>query len=262
MLSPMREPTSDAEEFTVDELASRANMTVRNVRAYASRGLIDPPRLEGRTGYYNLSHLQRLQLIRQLLDRGFTLAAVEDAIVKSPTTAPGHALELMTLLGHTGDDDPSVLMSPDDLAALANVQHADPLIDALAELGLVERVDETTLRILDPQVVRPGAAAVALGLAPETVINAVPILREHLRAIADHLVKQVSDEIVQPFVDQGLPEHDWPRVFGAVEELLPIASQVILALFRSELQESIEIEVGDKLQQMGESGPEGTASAS
>ncbi|WP_293785363.1 MerR family transcriptional regulator, partial [uncultured Aeromicrobium sp.] len=171
----MREPTSDAEEFTVDELASRANMTVRNVRAYASRGLIEPPRLEGRTGYYNRSHLQRLQLIRQLLERGFTLAAVEDAIVKSPTTAPAHALELMALLGQ-GEDDPSVLMSPDDLAALANVQHADPLIDALTELGLVERVDETTLRILDPQVVRPGAAAVALGLAPDTVIGAVPIL--------------------------------------------------------------------------------------
>ena len=52
-------------------------MTVRNLRAYASRGLIDAPRLEGRTGYYSLKHLQRLQLIRQLLDRGYTLAAVE-----------------------------------------------------------------------------------------------------------------------------------------------------------------------------------------
>ena len=50
------------EEYTVDELAARAQMTVRNVRAYAGRGLIDAPRLEGRTGYYNREHLQRLQL--------------------------------------------------------------------------------------------------------------------------------------------------------------------------------------------------------
>lgn len=261
MLALMGETASDAEEFTVDELAARAKMTVRNVRAYASRGLIDPPRLEGRTGYYNVTHLQRLQLIRQLLDRGFTLAAVEDAITKSPTTAPGHALELITLLD-SGDEDPSILMTQDDLAALANVPHPGRLIDALVELELVERIDDTTVRLLDPQVVRPGAAAVALGLEPETVIEAVPLLRQHLRAIADFLVKQVSTEIVQPFVDDGLPEQDWPRVFGAVEELLPIASQVVLALFRSELRQSTEIEVGDILQQMGESGPQDTASAS
>ena len=52
---------------------------MRNVRAYAARGLIDPPRLEGRTGYYHLGHLQRLQLVREFLDRGYTLAAVEKA---------------------------------------------------------------------------------------------------------------------------------------------------------------------------------------
>ena len=44
-------------------LAERAAMTVRNVRAYSTRGLIEPPRLEGRTGYYGESHLQRLILI-------------------------------------------------------------------------------------------------------------------------------------------------------------------------------------------------------
>ncbi|TSD57849.1 MerR family transcriptional regulator [Aeromicrobium piscarium] len=253
MIATMSEPTLHAEEFTVDELAQRANMTVRNVRAYASRGLIDPPRLEGRTGYYTLAHLQRLQLIRQLLDRGFTLAAVEDAILRSPTTAPGHALELMTLL-ETGDDadDPSVLMPRADLAALAGVPQDDELIDALVDLDLIEKVDDTMLRILDPAVVRPGAAAVALGLSPETVIGAVPLLREHLGVAARYLVHRTSEEIVQPFLDEGLPEQDWPRVFGAVEELLPIASQVMLAIFRSELRASIETEIGDKLQQMGD----------
>lgn len=76
----MPRDSSATGEFTVDELAARAQMTVRNVRAYASRGLIAAPRLEGRTGYYTLEHLQRLQLIRQLIDRGYTLAAVEKAV--------------------------------------------------------------------------------------------------------------------------------------------------------------------------------------
>ena len=39
-----------------------------------------PPRLEGRTGYYTRSHVKQLQLVRSLLDRGYTLQAVEKAL--------------------------------------------------------------------------------------------------------------------------------------------------------------------------------------
>src|SRR5688572_29997289 len=49
-------------EFTVDQLAAKVGMTVRNVRAYAGRGLIPPPRLVGRTGYYGADHVARLTL--------------------------------------------------------------------------------------------------------------------------------------------------------------------------------------------------------
>src|SRR5690606_2467181 len=110
----MSDAVSQGEEYTVDELAARAQMTVRHVRAYAGRGLIDAPRLAGRTGYYNRGHLQRLQLIRQLLERGFTLAAIEKAIHNAPQTAAGHALDLMTILDQPDSGEPEI-MSRDDL---------------------------------------------------------------------------------------------------------------------------------------------------
>ena len=109
----MPRDVSAVEEFTVDELAARAQMTVRNVRAYAGRGLIEAPRLEGRTGYYSLAHLQRLQLIRQLIDRGYTLAAVEKAIAGAPSAAAGHALDLINILDLPGAAGSAEVMSRD-----------------------------------------------------------------------------------------------------------------------------------------------------
>ncbi len=38
-------------DLTIDELAQRTG-TVRNVRAHQSRGLLPPPEVRGRTGYY------------------------------------------------------------------------------------------------------------------------------------------------------------------------------------------------------------------
>lgn len=240
------------EEFTVDELASRAGMTVRNVRAYAARGLIEAPRLEGRTGYYTLAHLQRLQLVRQLLDRGYTLAAVEKAVRGTPGPAAGHALDLINLLELPKDAEPPEVMSRDALAALAGVPGDDTLIDSMERFGLVEWVDENqdSVRLVEPTVVRTGAAAVAIGLAPDTVIALFPVLQSHLREIADSFVREVSAEIVTPFVDAGLPEDRWPHVLHTIENLLPIASQVTLGIFRSQFRQAIEVEIGEQLDEI------------
>jgi hypothetical protein len=52
-------------ELTIDELAQRTGMTVRNVRAHQSRGLLPPPEVRGRTGFYGPEHVSRLELIRE-----------------------------------------------------------------------------------------------------------------------------------------------------------------------------------------------------
>ncbi len=250
----MPRDASAVDEFTVDELAARAQMTVRNVRAYAGRGLIAAPRLEGRTGYYTREHLQRLQLIRQLLDRGYTLAAVEKAISGAPSAAAGHALDLINILDLPNDEDGAEVLSRDALTALAGVERDDTLIDSMEAFGLVEWVDgdRDVVRLLEPIVVRTGAAAVAIGLAPETVISLFPVLQSHLREIADTFVREVSAEIIQPFVDAGLPEDQWPHILRTIENLVPIASQVTLGIFRSQFREAIDAEIGQRLSELSD----------
>ena len=50
--------------FTIDELAREAGMTVRNVRSHHARGLLPPPEVRGRTGFYGTEHVERLRLIQ------------------------------------------------------------------------------------------------------------------------------------------------------------------------------------------------------
>jgi DNA-binding transcriptional MerR regulator len=63
-------------QMTIDELARRTGMTVRNIRAHQSRGLLPPPDLRGRTGYYGDQHVARLELIRELQGDGLNLEAI------------------------------------------------------------------------------------------------------------------------------------------------------------------------------------------
>src|SRR3954462_9821647 len=62
-------------------------MTVRNVRAHQSRGLLPPPKVRGRVGYYGPEHLERLRLIRSMQEEGFNLSAIASALAAGNETA-------------------------------------------------------------------------------------------------------------------------------------------------------------------------------
>ena len=58
----------------------RTGMTVRNIRAHQSRGLLPPPEIRGRTGYYGTEHVTRLELISEMQADGFNLQAIKRLI--------------------------------------------------------------------------------------------------------------------------------------------------------------------------------------
>ena len=64
------------DELTIDTLAQRTGMTVRNIRAHQSRGLLPPPEVRARTGYYGPEHVARLELIREMQVDGYNLEAI------------------------------------------------------------------------------------------------------------------------------------------------------------------------------------------
>jgi DNA-binding transcriptional MerR regulator len=64
-------------DLTIERLAAESGMTVRNIRNHHTRGLLPPPEVRARVGYYSAEHVARLRLILDLQADGFNLAAIE-----------------------------------------------------------------------------------------------------------------------------------------------------------------------------------------
>lgn len=60
----------------VEEVSAQAGVSIDTIRYYQSKGLLAPPRRQGRFAWYDDEHLRRIQRIRVLQDRGFTLATI------------------------------------------------------------------------------------------------------------------------------------------------------------------------------------------
>jgi DNA-binding transcriptional MerR regulator len=65
-------------EYRLEELANVSGVNVRNIRAYRERGLLDPPRRQGRASFYDEHHVGQLKTIGDLLHRGFSSAHVAE----------------------------------------------------------------------------------------------------------------------------------------------------------------------------------------
>jgi DNA-binding transcriptional MerR regulator len=234
-------------ELTVDELAARVGVTVRNLRAYSARGLLPPPRMVGRTGYYGREHVARLLLVREMLAEGYSLAMIERTLASAPATASSATLALhRALLAPWLPADPE-LISGAELAARAGVPESSELVDRLVALGLVERVEDGELRVLDPALLTAGLQVVQLGVPPDRLIEAQSRVNELVREIARTYVQMFVETGWREFVEAGAPPERMESIRATVARLQPVAAQALLAAFRTEMagavQEAVESEI-------------------
>jgi DNA-binding transcriptional MerR regulator len=173
-----------ATELTIDELAQQAGTKTSTVRMYQSRGLLDPPQVHGRVGYYSAAHLERLRAIGQLQQRGYSLAAIKELF-------DGHrrGARLDDLLGIARGREPAEL-SPEDFLALFPSGEIDPAVLARAiDLGLVELIpDGSGMRAPSPTFVEVGRALAEYGVPPEAALDEYEALTADARRIADRYV--------------------------------------------------------------------------
>ena len=239
-------------QFTVDELAAHVGLTVRNVRAYAARGLLPPPRMVGRTGYYGREHVARLLLVREMLAEGFSLAMIERTLASAPSTASSATLAL-----HRALLAPWLPLEPEEttgaeLAARAGVPEDPALVDQLVELGLVERFGDGRLRVHDPALLVAGLQVVQLGVPPDRLIAAQAEVSEHVRAVARIYVQLIVDTAWRDIVAAGAPGDDLGAVRDMGARLQPVAAQAVLAAFRTEMAAEVQAAVERELSRLAD----------
>ena len=124
----------------VEDLARAADVSVDTIRFYQKRRLLPPPTRKGRIAWYGPEHTERLARIRDLQQRGFSLALIR-RLLDGELDAADVPLAAAVATAAAGSDDPAdaALLTLDDVAAGAGVPA--PLLDAVVRTGvLVPRI--------------------------------------------------------------------------------------------------------------------------
>ena len=190
---PHREaPPHAADGITVDALSARTGVSVRNIRAYQTAGLMPPPRLQGRTALYTTEHLGKLELIRDLRKQGFKL----DAIKQMLTGTPDGAWSEYSLVSDLFSTTFFTVEKPQRKALSEMASHwSQPATqqqkDRLSENGLYRRIGPDEVEMLSPALERIGIQLAELDVPLDTVLDLQDELIRHSRAIARAYVEQL-----------------------------------------------------------------------
>jgi DNA-binding transcriptional MerR regulator len=244
---------ADEEQLTIDQLAQRTSMTVRNIRAHQARGLLPPPEVRGRTGFYGADHLARIELIRELQGDGYNLDLIRK-LLEGAAGQSGAVLRFTrTLRAPFTEEEPRIVTA----AELAErFQSTDPkLLERATELGVIRRLDdEGRFEEISPTLTGAGGELVALGIPAERAMEILVRMRRHADSVAKAFAQLFIESVWQPFAEDGTPDEHWSEVSAALERLRPLASQSLLATFQIAMTEVVERELGRELERMTSKG--------
>ena len=233
-------------EYRIDELARLADTTVRNVRVYQDRGLLAPPRRQGRVGIYSEAHLARLRLIGQLLRRGYTFANIGEMF--QVWERGGDLSEILGFESAVGDawsDEIADYISLGDLRELFGKGVTPKTIKRALDLKVLER-DGLRFRVPSPRLLHAGVELVKLGMTVSSVLDIAENLRDKIGHVSEHMIRLVADHIIaEHTAGTVLDAEDIAKIAELIRHVRPLAQQAVDAVLAQEMANHLTNVLGD-----------------
>jgi DNA-binding transcriptional MerR regulator len=245
--TPDAEVAEEESSLTVEQLAYETGMSVRNIRNHQSRGLLPPPEVRARTGYYGPQHVARLRLIQEMQAEGFKLSAISRLIGEHGTDADRFVGLRQAVTAPFDTEAPEVL-SREELAERFGVND-DKLLVKAQKLGLLIALGDDSYEAPSPALLKAAEEVMGMGISLAAALAVIEKLKRNAQSSAKTFVNLFVDELWKPFDEAGRPDDGWAEITGSIERLRPLAVEALNATFRMTLTTEVEKAFGEVLEQ-------------
>jgi len=242
-------------EYRIDDLARAAGTTTRNVRAYQDRGLLPPPRRQGRVGVYDDGHLARLRLIASMLNRGYATAQIAELITaweQSKDITDVLGVEQAVTLPWTEETPVQI-----ETAALREMLGDAEVYERLIETGLVS-TDGAKSQIASPQLVNVFLELLTFGFTPAQAVDLNEQIAPAIDEIARRMVEAAAERIVSEHGSTWVPEGE--ELEGLTETLNRMRKLAITSVqvnFARAMERNVEAVLGEHIHRVMTAGAAG-----
>jgi DNA-binding transcriptional MerR regulator len=239
-------------QLTIEQLAAESGMSVRNIRSHQARGLLAPPEVRLRVGYYGPDHLAQLRLIRDLQDDGFNLAGIKRLLDDTQGTA--ERLRRFKESLTASHDEPREQVTLAELGRRFRVSRAEAqrVLARTERLGLLIPVGHDRYEVPSPSLLAAAEELLARGIPLGAALGIFEELDRHCDAVARAFVKLFVEQVWRPFQRADMPAERWPEMDETIERLRPLAAEALLAIFHRRMRSQIEAAFGELTERLSD----------
>lgn len=231
---------SDTDELTIEQLAAATGMTVRNIRNHQSRGLLPPPEVRARTGYYGRRHVERLRLIQEMQLDGFNLNAIK-RLIGDGDNADGFLHFNRAIKTPFETESPEILTAEELATRFGDGGELDvKSLEKAQRLELIVPLGDGRFEAPSPALLEAAEEVIRRGVPLPAALNAIEKVKRSCESASRAFVNLFLYELWKPFDEAGQPEERWEEVTETIERLRPIASEAMLAVFRQTMTTEVE----------------------
>lgn len=240
-------------QLTIEELAATTGLSVRNIRAHQARGLLAPPEVRMRVGYYGPAHVSQLRLIRELQDEGFNLNGIKRLLDDSRGAAE-HLLRVRQAAAPDAPAGPAETLAAVELGRRFQLGEAEgrQLLARAIKLGILHPVGGDTYEVANPALLEVGDEALRSGIPLGAAIDMIEEIARHVESVSRLFVKLFLREVWKPFAKADMPDERWPEIEDAVERLRPAAAKALMGLFQENITTEIDAAVEEITRRLSE----------
>lgn len=243
---PSAESSEHEATLTIEQLAYETGMSVRNIRNHQSRGLLPPPEVRARVGYYGPQHVARLRLIQEMQAEGFKLSAISRLIGEHGEDADRFVGLRQAVTAPFATEAPEVF-TREELIERFGVDD-DRLLEKAQKLGLLVDLGDDRYEAPSPALLRAAEEVLGMGIELPAALAVIEKLSRNAQSSARTFVNLFVDELWKPFDEAGRPEEGWADIIAAIERLRPLALEALSATFRLTLTAEVEKAFGEVLE--------------
>jgi DNA-binding transcriptional MerR regulator len=208
--------------YRVEELAATAGVSVELLRSYQTKGLLDPPRRDGRVALYDDRHLERLRAIRDLKDKGYSLKAIAGLLDRQH----GDTERTVGPLPPAADDEH---LAPQELADRTRVPLA--VLRSLEASGVIrarQGAGGAYYTGADVRAVRMLLSLLGVGLPMEEFMQLARLQIATMQEVAGGAVQLYAKYVGEPLRAAGLnPKDEEERAEAAFGLLVQAATSLV-----------------------------------
>jgi len=235
-------------DLTIEQLAARSGMSVRNIRAHQARGLLAAPEVRLRVGYYGSEHVAQLKLIRELQADGFNLAGIKRLLDGTEGTA--QRLErFRQALTEPPNAERAQTLSLAELGRRFRVapEEAPRVLARAQRLGVLVPAGPDRYLAPSPALLAVAEQVVGRGVSLDGALEVFEEIERHCDAVSGSFVHLFMREVWQPFQRAGMPVGQWTEIEESIDRLRPLAADALLAIFGRRMSVQIEVAFGQLL---------------